>query len=211
MRYRLQVQHNEEFGYDGAIIISPKTKVRNYHDPVMGLGIAHDIIEHPALIHEDPYIDELMALGAMLAGRGENSLYEEYALLRDEVENLLRSYPYSLIAGSAYQKNKRIQDHDLVNNRITQSVKDAIYNAELDEDDSPLEVDENLIISWIGEGYTRYKKRFGHLDLYNISNHVFDSIKEKVDGWVKNSDIGYEAVLIVEFNKYHVDLLPMDY
>ena len=190
MRYRLKVQHHEEFGDDGAIIISPKTKVRNYHDPVTGLGIAHDIIEHPTKIHEDPYIDELMALGAMLAGRGENSLYDEYALLRYEVERLLESYPYSLMVGSAYQKNKRIKDHDVVN-RITQSVKNAIDLRFLqDELDSPLEVDENLIISWICEGYTRYKKRFGHLDLYDISNHVFDTIKEKVDEWLKTADVG---------------------
>ena len=75
------------------------------------------------------------------------------------------------MVGSVYNKNKRIKDHDVVNNRITQSVKNAIDLRFLqDELDSPLELDENLIISWIGEGYTRYKKRFGHLDLYNISN-----------------------------------------
>lgn len=67
MKYRLQIKEHEEYGDLGAIILGPRS--RSYHDPFSGLTIAHDILEHPTKIHPDPFIDELLALGGIIAGR----------------------------------------------------------------------------------------------------------------------------------------------
>ena len=64
-KFSLQIQEHEDFGYNGIII---KTD-RNYFQPTTGIGVAHDILEHPTSPHENGYIDEFLAIGSFLAGR----------------------------------------------------------------------------------------------------------------------------------------------
>jgi hypothetical protein len=203
MKYQLKIEEDEEFGRNGAVILSPR--FRTYHHPETGRGIAHDIIEHPTKIHPDPFIDELLALGAVIAGRveyGYNVTKKDIAIA---IGSLLKSNPFSFTTDSAYTNKYALKDQETV-----EMIKKAVARGIMwrSECDTPLDFDENLIVSWICEGYTRFKKRFKNHSIYDISNHVFDDITNQVSKWIKGSEIEEKADLHVNFSRYTVELIP---
>jgi hypothetical protein len=210
MKYQLKIEEHEEFGTNGAVILSPR--FRSYHHPETGRGIAHDIIEHPTKIHPDPFIDELLALGAVIAGRVEHGYNVTIGGIANDIESLLNSNPFSLTTDSVYTNNYTLKDQETVE-MIRKAVATGIIDHRgmwISKYDTPLDFDEKLIVSWICEGYTRFKKRFKNYSIYNISNHVFDDITNQVGKWIKGSDIGEKADLHVNFSRYIVELIPHD-
>lgn len=198
MKYKLKICQNEQ--NIGAIITSPRS--REYHDPVLGLGIAHDIIEHPTKSHPDPYIDELMAIGGTIAGRLRNTYTRNWYNIQSEIAGLIYQNPESFTYNTLYPNKATLKNKDIVE-LINKSVSIAIVNA------IPTgNVDAALIESWICEGFSRFNKRFNSYSVYDITNSVFNLIRYEVDKWVKYSEEGDTADLFVDFKKYSVKLIP---
>lgn len=207
MLYKLQIKEHEEFGTMGAVILHPRA--RDYHDPVEGMGIAHDIIEHSTQIHPDPFIDELIAIGGFIAGRVQNRYDSSMQGVGHDLYNLFQYVPDSYLKSSSYQHNRTIKDKELLDQIKT--VVWAKTSAVHIDGERRIPFDENLIVSWICEGIGRYKKRFGHLDLYSVSNVLFEGIQSRVNRWVKGADYGHKANLYVNFDRYEAYLIEDDY
>lgn len=204
MKYHLRIEEHEEYKWLGGAIITPNR--RDYHDPaISGLTLAHDIIEHTVIPHQDPFIDELMALGGLVAGRGSNGLFPNG--LAGIIRDLLAYDPDAFMENSQYPNNKKLKDPELYHS-IIKAVEEV--NGDIDEEDH-IPFNQQLVTSWICEGYQRFKNRFRRYDLYDVSNHMFDTIAKKVDDWLKYAELGDEADLFVRFSDYYVDLVVDDY
>ncbi len=67
MFHKFTYKEDDEMGYSGWVL-----DAKPYFDPMSGRGVAHDVLEEMPHGGEQPH-DELMALGAMLFGRGSMS------------------------------------------------------------------------------------------------------------------------------------------
>jgi hypothetical protein len=212
-KFFLQIREHDETGEPGISIIRGG---RDYFDPAYsGLQLAHDILEHPATPHPNGYIDELMALGGVIAGRIENGWSSDRGR-RASVEGDIRSDICSL-ATAAYHSNDDLCPktntgtilYDELLDEIRQAVvgglKDAEYETETE--DLSTDVDTESVVGWICEGYRRYKKRFGS-NIYDVSNYLFDRIARVCDDWAKGAELGDNATLRVDLTRLDVRLEP---
>jgi hypothetical protein len=213
MKYRLQIKEHEEIGLPMAIILGSRS--RSYHDPVMGTGIAHDILEHPTKIHPDPFIDELLALGGIIAGRYQNTYNMRITGLKNVLYALMDQAPESFMMNSSYPNNKTLKNKERfeeIRTIVSEAIQELNENSSSDEDEFHQlylkQINEPLIVSWMCEGYSRFKKRFRCYDLYDISNYMFDSIEHKLDQWIQWAELEDTADLYVNFNRYGVYLIP---
>jgi hypothetical protein len=220
--YHLEIREHEEFGETGIWYNSG----RDYFQPATsGQQFAHDILEHPRNPHVNGYIDELMALGAILAGRIDNGWHNKYRQVN--VEDL-RSDIYSLATSSLKCDDpltiksckSYLQDADTMN-QIRQSVIEGLKEAIDEEPDNSYNsririahpgnyidilFDVDSIVGWICKGYQLFKKRFSNHDMYDISVYLFNKIAEKSDNFLKGSELGQTAKLYVNFTTMEVRL-----
>jgi hypothetical protein len=204
--YNLEIKNHEEYGYLGIVC---KDLKRDYFDPTVGVGIAHDIIEHPVRPHENGYVDELMACGAFLAGRGINK-----GILGD-VSNMVH---HSLIEEygtfEIEPSNNYLTDKDLMARIESEVIKGLIeaVNEYEDKTEQYTELPERYkfdvksIVGWICKGYQLFKKRFHRID-YEVSTYLFDQIVEQCDNWLKSAEEGDSAKLYVCFSNFEVRMI----
>lgn len=205
MKYRLRIEEHQEYGEKGVTIISPNR--RDYHDPATsGFTLAHDIIEHPVNPHPDPFIDELLALGGFVAGRVENNHISNIYGLTTGIRGLLDYAPDSFMENSLYPNNTKLKSVENYS-KIKEAVKlvNSEYSRESEED--IVHFNDQLVTSWVCEGYRRFKNRFRRYDAYYICNHMFPEIEKKVDYWINNAEYLDEADLFVRFSDYYVELV----
>jgi len=213
-KFSLQIQEHEEFGYNGIII---KTD-RNYFQPTTGIGVAHDILEHPTSPHQNGYIDEFLAIGSFLAGRIKYGWMNEFG--RQSNEKDIIADVESLASNSLHFDDdlcpevctNYLQDDELME-QIKEYVVSGLLNAVNEyEEGSYTELPEKYnfnvdsIVSWICKGYQLFNKRFYKTDLYDVSNYLFNQITKVCDNWIKTSDEGETANLYVNFKTFDVRL-----
>ena len=210
-KLNLQIREHDETGEAGISIVWGG---RDYFDPAYGgLQLAHDILEHPATPHPNGYIDELMALGGVIAGRVETGWRSQRGR-RVSVGDDIRSDICSL-ATAAYHSGddmcpkhsrRTVRDGDLmddIRHAVDGGLKDAGYETETE--DLSTDVDTESVVGWICEGYSRYKKRFGN-NIDDVSNYLFDKITLVCDNWAKGAELGDNATLWVDFTRLDVRL-----
>jgi hypothetical protein len=213
MKYLLEVRENPEYGKNGLII---KNIGRDHFDPLNGQVIAHDVIEHPVKAHPNCYIDEFMALGAIVGGRIENGYFTGhrylsfYDITGDVTQLAVSSFysGYNLVLPC----NFRLRDIE-----ITADIRSAVRKGlssvsdEIGEQYNFTDNTVDYITGWICKGYSLFKKRYQGLQIYDICNHLFDTIKEECDLFLKSAEIGDQAILNVTFSRYHCELKQIGY
>jgi hypothetical protein len=216
MKYILEIQENQEHEYYGAIIKYPNP--RWYHFPLgNGRGIAHDILQHPFKPHVDPFIDELMALGAMMIHLpySYRSFGDAEKIVGHELSTLFKEEPVSLSFASLHTL-PRVRNAAR-NTELFRDIEGAYHKAQgfyreeymqdLDEAPDSSWFDRELILGWMYKGSQLFSRRFGR-NLYDICNHVNDAIEEEVDKWLKfDPPVGATADLFVTFSRYKVSLV----
>ncbi len=213
--FNLTIREHEEFGGNGIYFPSG----RDYFQPTNGLGLAHDILEHPVTPHVNGYIDELMAEGAFLAGRVASGWFSKFG--RRVVSEDIRQSIESLTA------NALMYDEELCPELCTSYIQDAELMAEIrscvytgllqgvnEYEDaahsiipSHYKFDINSIVGWICKGHQLYRKRFGN-NIYETSTYLFDKIASVSGRWLDQSEEGDKARLIVDFASFNVVLIP---
>ena len=201
--YKLTVAENQLTGEIGVIVCTG----RKYHDPWNGTVAAHDILEHPATPHNDPFIDEFMALGAMAAGRIATS-HRSFSRLRadsfddlsSDIARLVLERPQQLCPISS---RNRVRDSRIVSDFrdcVKAGIKEARYELE-EEGDTMREINEeelSSIVGWMCKGYSLYRARFRRSPDNAI--YLFDLIQKEVDSWLSDNNFeGAEATLCVDF------------
>lgn len=222
-KYSIQLRMHEEYGEIGIVIDTH----RDYFDPATsGLQCAHDILEHTITPHCDGYIDELMALGAIIAGRiayGWSSKYRQTTLddIKSDINALATSAYYEQCTFVNDECNNTLKDKDLVQS-IRNMVRDGLveameeyddnydnYDNELSESDYRRMVKENYnvdrIVAWICKGYQAYKKRFANIQEHTI-HYIFSEIERVCDEYIKNGEEYQKAILCVDFTSGKVYL-----
>lgn len=204
--FNLQAQEHPEYGELG--VVSPQLK--DYFDPTTGTGLAHDILEH-VTAHENPYVDEFLALGAFIHVRVEQGFHNrgfDWGSLGREVQNLLQSH--------YWENEDQIPDcsvvfgEDYYQEEISKAVEDGIKQFVEEEkiEDQDLIPSATQIANWILLGY---HKAVGHyseqnIDAYTLCYAVFKQIQAQVDQWLKGAEEGDQATLTVDFDEYEVKL-----
>lgn len=197
--FNLVVAENEEFDFKGILA----TESPDHFEPGTGLTLAHDILEHVASHPPDPYADEFMALGAMVAVRAEQGYHSgsRYIKLKDVANEV------SILVQSMYWQGKTLtepttlpQGHDLWL-EVLSHTEEGINNFLEEEDDENIITTESLaenITAWIIKGYKNCLDHYQGLDLYNICK-LFKDIADQGDKWLKDAEIGATATLTLDF------------
>lgn len=209
-RYMLEIECNEEYGGDGSIIKYPNP--RPYHFPlVTGNGIAHDILQHPFKPHPDPFVDELMALGALAIHLPHVDLRAQ-EVIPMELTRLLEERPLSLSPTSSYSippARGATKETELFRS-IQESVDFAIgfYREDSDRefDEEPFVPDRELILAWMHKGSQLFKRRF-YPNIYDTCSYLHDMIARVVDDWLRHEPpVGSTADLFITFSRFSVRL-----
>ena len=206
MKYLVEVREHPEYGEKGLII---KGIGRDYFEPLNGQTIAHDIIEHPVKAHPNCYVDEYLALGGTIAGRIENAYFTGYRYMNfDDIASDIIQLAVGHFCSDGYIDlvlpcSFRLRD-DGLEEQIRHSIRKGLSSVsdEIGEDYTFTEETVKYITAWICKGYGLFKKRYQGLQLYDISNHLFDQIKEKSDRFLKYAEVGCQANLYIVFNRY---------
>jgi len=205
MKTFLVVAENQELGYNGILTQDSP----DHFEPGTGLTLAHDILEHVAS-HPDPYVDEFMALGAMVAVRVEqgyrySSRYLKMEDLANEVYTLVQSMYWQ--GETLTEPTTLPQGHDLWQ-EVLSHTEEGINNFLEEEDDENIIIPENLaenITAWVIEGYENCLQHYGGHNLYGIC-HLFKDIAEQCDKWLKYAEIGDRAILTMDLESGKVIL-----
>ena len=202
--YKIEIKEHEEYGDLGLLV----DVGRPYFEPFTGLNVAHDIIEHTPTPHPDWVIDELMALGGIVAGRIQCGWHSPRGYRRIDYSDL--SSDIARMAVNCYHSENNfcnipcssyIQDSDIVE-QIKGAVRMGIVEAE-DEAEESMDIDVDSTTAWICKGYQKFKRRFNGKDNYTISRHLFDEIALVADNFLKTGYEGRKGILCVDFNRYN--------
>jgi hypothetical protein len=215
-KYFLTIMEHEEHGELGITI----NNGRDYFEPALnGLVVAHDILEHPVNPHVNGYIDELMALGGILAGRVDSGWCSEYGRridyndLKSDTESLAKS---ALMADEKLcpeVSTNYLQSSEMMN-EIRSFVRKGVINAINEYEDEeykyiPLKHDFDIdsICGWICKGYQLFNKRFYRLDKHTLSTYFFNKIALTCENWRRRASEYETATLSLDFSSYDVKLV----
>lgn len=209
--YKVKLREHEEYGGLGLVVDTG----RDYFEPAMaGYTCAHDILEHPATPHPNGYIDELMALGGVIAGRISSGWRNEYGRqisftdIRSDVKSLIIADLHS--CSPEMQQipaiKRYIQDSDFMSDlreEVREGIKEGVAESFCDENQKE-EIrklyNPSYITAWIVTGYRAWKRRFEQYgDDYSIAVTLFNSVARQCDQFIKTSEEYDEGVLHVDF------------
>jgi hypothetical protein len=161
-----------------------------------------------------------MALGAIVGGRIENGYFtagHRYLSFYDitaDITQLAVSHFYSGYMDLVLPCNFRLRSDDLeITDQIRSAVRKGLSSVsnEIGERYDFTDQTVSYITGWICKGYSLFKKRFQGLQIYDICNHLFDTIKEECDRFLNCAEIGDQAYLHVIFSRYHCELEQIGY
>jgi hypothetical protein len=220
--YHLEIRENEEYGGNGIWFNSG----RDYFQPATtGIQLAHDILEHPTTPDANGYMDELMALGAILAGRVDSGWRNKYRQLNVEdlrsdicslaISSLQCDEPLTIESCKSYlQDSSTMQE---IRSFVVKGLEEAIDEEPDNSYNSRVKIaypdiyidllfDVNSIVGWICKGYQLFRERFYNHDIYNISTYLFNKITAASDNFLKHAELGETAKLYVNFTTMEVRL-----
>lgn len=216
--FHLKIREHLEFGGLGIAFNSG----RDYFQPaVNGLQLAHDILEHTAEPHPNGYIDELMALGGIIAGRMSNGWTTDFGrrITYGDLSSDIFSITYSALSMGDEICPKvcksYIQDRETmeeIRRNVKRGLVDAINeNRETNYETLPSDhgFDVDSIIGWICKGHQLYRKRFNNV--YDVSTYLFDRIAILCDNWLKRGLEGETAKLMVDFASLNAQLITEEW
>lgn len=192
MVHNFTCRTHEDTGFKGWVLDS-----KPYFDPVDGMGVAHDVLEEFPRGQDQPH-DELMAMGALIFGRGSaclNFFRPLHEVVGGEFHELMR-HVYSeegyylkpapptrpLSEDFEHEENVIVQVGEYVREYFPKTVGYGEFEAE--------EVEEILeyvphALNWLRIGFRRARRRFHpHLEGWDVA-YLFNRIKDEVDRTTK--------------------------
>jgi hypothetical protein len=210
-KYSITIRVHEEYDELGLVV----DRDCDYFEPgVDGVVCAHDILEHTVNPHHHGIIDELMALGAVIAGRIENGYCNKHGRSLDlrDISSDIYSLSYNMICDGEDDDfcpescNSRLNDSELMAD-IRKMVKDGLVEAiETAHDSEGTELykylyetfDIDNIVGWICKGYQKFKRRFGHIAGHNYVR-LFNQITKVCDNFLSIQQEYDTTTLYVDF------------
>jgi len=192
--YTFEVAEHEEFGGLG---FRPKWYPQG--DPLGGMGVAHDILEH--FPKDDGSAEgEYMALGASLFIRGQGG----YPMNGTSEQNIASDLPTVWGVQSYVRDCALSKDPDLME-RAREAVghfrKEGTY---MDRDQRPSEESYERIARWIAKGYQRARKRYAKQGASRITWDLFKPIEDAAEKALKYADEGMILTVCVDFKNVKV-------
>lgn len=196
---------------------------RPMFDPLQGMGVAHDILEHRPR-STDSLADEIQAFGAMQHIRGSEYLRDKGRHIKSQAENssyeivdLLIKAHMGFIPGLADIKDVP-SCPDIFNELVVLDI--AVWNqlqqvlSEEGEEVEPLQIwteeTRSRLHKWYRRGYLGAKRRYRGIDRHELLN-AFQGIEAKADSLLKRAYEGQcMAVSLVRdlgYLVYEVELL----
>jgi hypothetical protein len=220
--YKLTQHNNDTFSVDTG---------RDYFEPIARgeyFLVSHDIIEHTEVPHPDNAIDELMAIGAMLAGRLSFCMpYKKW--VKDRSYLSIEKYPDFLRSNSIRKIGRYLTAvlGERLDLNLLSEVCDQNYTREASFGEVYSSIESGLakyleshqvtkdsvvpesyfhniknITNWIHHGGNLFHKRFSKPA--EVSNIVFDKIQKRVEYW--HCNYGGDGLLCVDFDTLRVNL-----
>jgi hypothetical protein len=199
--FKFVCEENENFGMNGW-----RQADKPHFDPLMGLTVAHDILEHFPNGTESP-ADEFQALGAAYFIRGETGYMQRNGNINPPAKHIASDFPdifQHIIHENMslpYAPKTRKIDLDYVENFIAATLQEAekLLKEEFGDWDDFIERALELlprVADWIRIGYRRAARRYSRWQ--DNAVEIFDQISEKADKALKRAEIGDK--LIVSFS-----------
>lgn len=218
MVHTFTYKENDDLGYSGWVLNS-----KPYFDPMEGRGVAHDVLEEMPHGGEQPH-DELLALGALLFGRGSLSMPFNKPLctvLADEFYPLYShafcECGYSLVDAPNVRRLDQGRNGDCyereeaVIQAIAPKVLEYIDKYGSDEwgsDDEELERAKQWIPhaqNWIRIGFRRARRRFyPHMDGCDVA-YMFERIEKEVRA-LQGVELGDQLKIRVKYQRNDMQL-----
>jgi hypothetical protein len=215
MKYHLSIAEHPEFGGYGIVVKGQ----RSYFEPAMeGLQLAHDLLEHTVTPHTCGFTDELMALGAIMAGRvdrhrnssGRGVNHED---IQSDVMSLARSSLWTEGGFDVGLCHSRLTDRALMAS-LTEIVRQGLLEAVNEYEGAAhshlpgkYDFDIGSIVGHMVRGYQQFRKRFPDLCLFDS---LFHDITREANAWLATADPDETATLTVVLSTRQVDLERYD-
>lgn len=167
-------------------------------DPLGGMAVAHDILEHFA--GDDSRAEgEYQALGASLWIRGDggywsNSMYTPEEQIASDFDMIWRIQPY-------VRQAPRIRDEDL-RERCRTAVQHAVQNMRdngWESADMPTALDREHMARWLARGYKRAQRRYKAHSPYLVAWDLFKPIEEAADKALTYAEQGMVLTVRVDY------------
>jgi hypothetical protein len=212
--YRFTVAEHEEYGNLGF-----KPSWYPHGDPLGGMAVAHDILEH--FPNDDGSAEgEFLALGAALYIRGDTGYFQRNGNVNEAKVHIASDFPMIWQAltdrdgRSTVKHVQKVRDTELLD-RCREIVRLGIKNLEengVEPEDLPNHGTRELIARWLAKGYAKAARRY-RMDQHTLS-YVFGKIEAEADKALKYAEAGqvFTVRLDLAHAEIHTELeYPNDY
>ena len=211
MVHTFTLKENEEHGGQGWVLDS-----KPYFDPMDGMGVAHDILEEFPHGKDQPH-DELLAMGALIFGRGEQwergreSMIESVSYECTRVfDHVFYEKGYSL---AFCHPNKPLQGDDEYYEAVIQAIGKHIAETNGNEDLREYDSDQaekiigevENIKNWLRLGFRKARRRFNNLDGSDVA-FLFERITNEVNRVTKMAELGDTLSVRVSYKRNDVEI-----
>jgi hypothetical protein len=213
--YKFTVKTHDEFGTLG---FAPKWYPSG--DPLSGMAVAHDILEH---FPGDPgdAEGEFMALGAAYWIRGESGFMQRNGNRNPPEEHIASDFPmiWRIHHGTHGRTGFRSPPRTRGAVDIIDQCKNIVYRAcrLLSEEECerlPDAAERELIAQWLARGYVLAERRYKKIDPcisgHDIAYSLFGRIEEQADRLLTQAEEGMELTVNIDVRALSVSL-SLDY
>ena len=205
LRKTFIVEMHEEFGSIGLRPVDMP-----HADPLGGMAIAHDILEHFA--KDDGGIEcELMALGAALYVRGEHyhamkgSYYTDPAEhISSDFPELYRHYEYEHFTMRNPGKTAAIRDDENTDETLRRCVvkATALIHDELQGCEATYDWNNEHVLGWLRKGYRRARQRYKKVRRAELTECGFMAIEDACDKYLKHAEPYGQKITVTLDTRY---------
>lgn len=200
MRRRFKIAEHEEYGYVG---LAPTWMAGEQSDPMMGMGVAHDILEHGS---KD--VCEWQGLGGSVYVRGVSGYFRSRIGNPDAAENIGSEWInlFNLWNGEAIPDPGRTRRVDTEAEELIQAcVREGckLVHSEVEDNERVVEwtssEQRRRMVGWMRRGYRACVLRWKSYDCWTLAE-TFRAIESAVDTFCNHEAKEYEgAEAIVSF------------
>lgn len=211
--YTFVRRHNEEYGTDGWLLKGAPIS----YDPIGGMGVAHDILEH-RLNDTGSVEDELLALGASFYVRGRGGYWND----TPKSPGFHVSSVISFDLGMKYEgvqllsppgKSRPLDnnDYDDVNCWISEALLSAARDLKEQE---VRDKDTRQFVSyaegWLRQGFRRAQRRYREICPESLT-YMFKKIEQTADRLLEDDDSLYCPMVVRVIPKKESVSVQLDY
>jgi hypothetical protein len=189
-----------------------------HFDPMEGVGVAHDTLEH--LVSDDGTVEaEFKAFGGILWLRGGSGWFAQqgsyYSDVADQLTAEFREQAHYLSSeGRCVRpapRTKRLSD-EWAENAIERCIQKGLRAVRGEDPELARCLDREHIRSYLRIGYRRTARRFADAGPHNMA-WIFTSIMNDANRKLKHAEEGDELIVRVEVasRRAHVEILDRDH